>query len=150
MTTRVIPPYYFFLRTPQRFAASPSHPVLRRTGARRGPRLALHSRDARRSFRAQPARALCVQRAAGLDLGQQTFNLILFFKRGKTIVERIAVQLGMGLANGFCALHFVLHAIESTSVGAILQRSMCLASFLRGAGAAVLRDQQVALGLCLR
>ena len=72
-----------------------------------------------------------------------------FSSDGQPVLNGVAGQFGLRLAQSFVALHLALHAIERVGIRCVAHRQARVAGFVQRAGAAMLRDQHVALGLRL-
>src|SRR5437879_4719295 len=88
-------------------------------------------------------------RALRLHLRQQLLNPIFLLNRRQAVFDVLGANFGLGLADGFVALDFILHAVEGGGFGTIADSGASVVSFADGAGAALLRNQQIGFALGL-
>ena len=74
-------------------------------------------------------------------------DFVFLFERRQPVLHGISGQFGLGLAQGFVALHLALHAVERVGVRSVAHRQARVAGLVQRPGAAMLRDQHIALGL---
>src|ERR1700730_17463580 len=85
--------------------------------------------------------ALCLQ------LGQQLLDAVFLFQGGEAVFYVVGQELGFGFADGFFAGHLFLHAVEGCGLGIRAHAGLGVGGSAGGAGAAVLRDQQIGFGV---
>src|SRR5467141_2686448 len=83
----------------------------------------------------------------GLQLNQQLLDAVFLLKRGQAVFDVVDRDLGFRLADRFLAHDFVLHAIKGRGFRSVADVDFRVAGLAYGAGAAVLRDQEMSLGL---
>src|SRR5215831_10036062 len=82
-----------------------------------------------------------------LEFRQQLLNPILLLERRQAILNVVSSNLGLGLTHGLRVRDLAFHAIEGGCLGSIARGHASVARFPNGASAALLRDQDVSLGL---
>src|SRR5438034_4844179 len=96
------------------------------------------------------ALGLSLRSAPHLDLRQQPLHLLLLLERRQAVVDAVVHQVGRRRANRLGEDDLVLHAPERRRVGAAADLGPRGARLAQRAGAAVLRDQDIAAGPGLR
>src|SRR5262249_43085221 len=86
-----------------------------------------------------------LQQLARLELRQEPVDLLLLLERGEAPLDVVPADLGPGLTDGLGLEDAVLHPVEGRARRA-LGAELRVAGALRGPGAPVARDEQVALG----
>src|ERR1700675_479368 len=85
-----------------------------------------------------------------LQLRQQPLDPIFFLKRGQPIFHVVSCDFGFSLTHSLRMRNLALHPVESRRFRAIADRKASVACLAHGAGATMLRNQQIGLGLRLR
>src|SRR5579871_1057914 len=101
-------------------------------------------------LRNQNPGAFFLRAALGFELSQQPLDAVFFFQRGQTVIEVVARDFGLGLADRFGVRYLTLHAIEGCSFRAVTRRHARIAGLADRAGTPGLRDEHVRLGLRFR
>src|ERR1700679_3743320 len=79
------------------------------------------------------------------QFGQQLLDAIFFFQGGDAVFYVIGQELYFSFAYGFFPSYLSLHAVEGRGLAVGAQSGLGVPGSTRGAGAAVLRDQQIGL-----
>src|SRR5579862_175577 len=82
-----------------------------------------------------------------LQFRQQLLDAVLLLQSGQTVVEVVSGDLRLRLAYGLGMRDLALHAIERRGFRSVTHGEPRVAGLAHGAGAAMLRDQQIGLGL---
>ncbi len=82
-----------------------------------------------------------------LQLRQQLLDAVFLLERGEAVFHVVAGDFGFRLTEGLGVSHLALHAVEGCGFRAVADGQARVAGLADGAGAAMLRDQHVGLGL---
>ena len=92
-----------------------------------------------------PSKALCPQKLARLELLEEAVDLLLLLERREAVVERVAGDLGPGLADGLGAGDALLHPVERGPIRARANPDRGVGRVLGRPGTPVPGDETVAL-----